>query len=165
MMESNMANRYAPEVRARAVRMVFEHQGSYETQAGASIAPRIGCISQTLREWVKQAEKESGIRFVTPDARHAGLDRATLANRDNLYADARAQHPERTLVSQNPQLATSQTHMAQPQNRHQRPWKQRRRMTSADNSFDTHRVSAITRSTTPPRSPAWRLALGSSKST
>lgn len=44
--------------------MVFEHQGSYETQAGAiaAIAPKIGCIPQTLREWVKQAEKDSGMR-------------------------------------------------------------------------------------------------------
>lgn len=59
-----MANRYSPEVRARAVRMVFEHQGSYETQAGAiaAIAPRIGCIPQTLRIWVQQAEKDSGMR-------------------------------------------------------------------------------------------------------
>ena len=62
MTKSKMANRYSPEVRARAVRMVFEHQGSYETQAGAiaAIAPKIGCITQTLREWVKQAEKDSG---------------------------------------------------------------------------------------------------------
>ena len=64
MTKSKMANRYSPEVRARAVRMVFEHQGSYETQAGAiaAIAPKIGCIPQTLREWVKQAEKDSGMR-------------------------------------------------------------------------------------------------------
>lgn len=43
MTKSKMANRYSPEVRARAVRMVFEHQGSYETQAGAiaAIAPKI----------------------------------------------------------------------------------------------------------------------------
>ena len=44
--------------------MVFEHQGSYETQAGAiaAIAPKIGCIPHTLREWVKQAGKDSGMR-------------------------------------------------------------------------------------------------------
>lgn len=35
MTKSKMANHYPPEVRARAVQMVFEHQGSYETQAGA----------------------------------------------------------------------------------------------------------------------------------
>ena len=61
MTKSKMANRYSPEVRARAVRMVFEHQGSYETQAGA-IAPKIDCIPQTLRGWVKQAEKDRGMR-------------------------------------------------------------------------------------------------------
>ena len=67
-----MANRYAPEVRARAVRMVFEHHGSYETQAGAiaAIAPKIGCIPQTLRAGVKQAEKDSGQRYcVTTEER------------------------------------------------------------------------------------------------
>ena len=64
MTKSKMANRYSPEVRARAVPMVFEHQGSYETQAGAiaAIAPKIGCIPQTLRDWVKPAEKDSGLR-------------------------------------------------------------------------------------------------------
>ena len=61
--KSKMANRYSPEVRARAVRMVFEHPGSYETQAGtiAAIAPKIGCIPQTWSGWVKQAEKDSGM--------------------------------------------------------------------------------------------------------
>jgi transposase-like protein len=63
MTKSKMANRYAPEVRSRAVRMVFEHQGSYETQSAAiaAIAPKIGCIAQTLRGWVVQAEKDSGL--------------------------------------------------------------------------------------------------------
>lgn len=63
MTKSKMANRYSPEVRTREVRMVFEHWGSYETQAAAIavIAPKIGCIPQTLREWVKQAEKDSGM--------------------------------------------------------------------------------------------------------
>lgn len=63
MTKSKMANRYLPEVCAPAVRMVFEHQGSYATQAGAiaAVAPKIGCIPRTLREWVKQAEKDSGM--------------------------------------------------------------------------------------------------------
>ena len=73
--KSKMANRYSPEVRARAVRMVFEHQGSYETQAGAiaAIAPKIGCIPETLNGWVKQAEKDSGMR-----------DKATTEERDRI---------------------------------------------------------------------------------
>ena len=43
MTKSKMANRYSPELRARAVRVVFGHQGSYETRAGAisAIAPRL----------------------------------------------------------------------------------------------------------------------------
>ena len=64
MDKSKMANRYSPEVRARAVRMVLEHQGSYETQGAAiaAIAPKIGCIQETLRNWVRQAERDSGAR-------------------------------------------------------------------------------------------------------
>lgn len=72
MTQSKMANRYSPEVRARAVRMVLEHQVSYETQAGAiaAIAPKIGCIPQTSRLWVRQSEKDSGMRDgVTSDER------------------------------------------------------------------------------------------------
>ena len=45
MTKSKMANRYSPEVRARAVRMVFEHQGTYETQAGAIAANGGGSLT------------------------------------------------------------------------------------------------------------------------
>ena len=64
MEKSKTSNRYSPEMRARAVRMVVEHQGSYETQSAAvaAIAPKIGCIPETLRVWVRQAEKDSGVR-------------------------------------------------------------------------------------------------------
>ena len=82
MTKSKKANRYSPEVRARAVRMVFEHQGSYETQAGAiaAIAPKIGCIPQTLSGWVKQAEKDGGMRDgVTTEER----DRIKTLEREN----------------------------------------------------------------------------------
>jgi transposase len=59
-----MANHYLPEVRAGAVQMEFEHQGSYETQAGAiaAIAPKVGCIPQTLIGCVKQGMNDSGMR-------------------------------------------------------------------------------------------------------
>lgn len=45
--------------------MVLEHQGSYETQSAAiaAIAPKIGCIPETLRVWVKQTEKDNGSRL------------------------------------------------------------------------------------------------------
>jgi transposase len=58
------AKRYAPEVRERAVRMVLDHQGEYPTQWAAieSIAGKIGCTSQSLHRWVRQAERDSGRR-------------------------------------------------------------------------------------------------------
>ena len=55
---------YSPEIRARAVRMVFEHQGEHASQYAAihSIAQKIGCSAETLRNWVRQAERDQGLR-------------------------------------------------------------------------------------------------------
>src|SRR5512143_2744282 len=55
----NTSTRYSPEVRERAVRLVFEHQAEYESQWAAlvSIAAKIGCTAETLRKWVRQAER------------------------------------------------------------------------------------------------------------
>jgi transposase len=55
---------YSPEVRERAVRLVREHQGEYPSPWAAivSIAAKIGCTAETLRRWVRQAEKDSGER-------------------------------------------------------------------------------------------------------
>src|SRR5262252_2618915 len=56
--------KYSPEFRERAVRMVFEHQGEHESQWAAiiSIASKIGCTAETLRKWVRQAERDQGKR-------------------------------------------------------------------------------------------------------
>jgi transposase len=56
--------RYSPEVRARAVRMVLEHAGDHASQWAAigSIAGKIGCTAETLRGWVRQAERDQGQR-------------------------------------------------------------------------------------------------------
>ena len=66
------STRYSPEVRERAVRMVFEHQREYPSQwqAVVSIASKIGCTAETLRKWVRRAEVDSGQRAgVTSDER------------------------------------------------------------------------------------------------
>ena len=64
--------RYAPEVRERAVRMVVEHAGDYASQweAIGSIAAKIGCSGETLRKWMRQAERERGARSGPPAAEH-----------------------------------------------------------------------------------------------
>ncbi len=56
--------KFSPEVRERAVRMVFEHRGQYESQWAAvvSIAGKIGCTAQTLLNWVRQHERDTGQR-------------------------------------------------------------------------------------------------------
>ena len=64
MKRDNRANRYSPETRARAVRMVFDNQGNYANQAAAikAIAPKIGCGRDRLRRWVQQEEADTGHR-------------------------------------------------------------------------------------------------------
>jgi len=55
---------FSPEVVECSVRMVPESQGQYESQWAAieSIAAKIGCTSETLRRWVRQAERDEGLR-------------------------------------------------------------------------------------------------------
>jgi transposase len=58
------ANKFSPEVRERAVRMVLEHRGQYPSLWAAieSIAPKIGCAPQTLNEWVKRHQIDIGAK-------------------------------------------------------------------------------------------------------
>jgi transposase-like protein len=63
-MTKKTSNRFSPEVRQRAVRMVLDHGGDHASQWAAigSIAGKIGCTAETLRKWVRQAEHDQGQR-------------------------------------------------------------------------------------------------------
>jgi transposase len=67
------SKQFSPEVRERAVRMVQEHRGEYPSLWAAveSIAPKIGCVPQTLLTWVQRHEIDAGVRdgVTTADAR------------------------------------------------------------------------------------------------
>ncbi len=73
----NKPNKYSPEVRERAVRMVQEHRNEYPSLWAAieSIAPKIGCVPQTLHDWVKRHEIDAGL-----------LDGVTSEERDRIKA-------------------------------------------------------------------------------
>jgi transposase len=100
-MTENSRKRFAPEVRSRAVRMVLEHQGDHSTQWAAigSIASKIGCSAETLRNWVRQAERDSGVR--------AGL---TSEERDRMRA---LEHENRELRQANEILRKASAYFAQ----------------------------------------------------
>ena len=74
--------RYPAELRERAVRMVFEHQGEHESQWAAicSVATKIGCSSEALRKWVRRAERDQGLR---PGPKTDELERLKELEREN----------------------------------------------------------------------------------
>jgi transposase len=67
-MTSKTTNKFSPEVRSRAVRLVLDHEHEHPSRWGAimSIAAKIGCTPQTLLEWVKKAEVDAGRRAGVP---------------------------------------------------------------------------------------------------
>lgn len=83
-MTSKTTNKFAPEVRERAVRMVHDHGGDYPSRWAAvvSIAEKIGCVPQTLHEWVKKAEIDSGKRAGVPSEMAERLKALERENRE-----------------------------------------------------------------------------------
>jgi transposase len=75
---------YPREVRERAVRMVFEHRGEYDSQWAAitSIAEKLGMTAETLRSWVRQAEVDDGRRPGTTTAEAEKIRELERENRE-----------------------------------------------------------------------------------
>jgi len=67
-MTSKTTNKFSPEVRERAVRLVFDHEADHSSRwtACQSIAAKIGCSAHTLLDWVKRAEIDTGKRAGLP---------------------------------------------------------------------------------------------------
>ena len=81
---SKKSNRFSPEVRERAVRMVREHRGEYASLWAAieSIAPKIGCVPQTLHEWVRKQEIDTGVREGVTTAEHQRVKELERENKE-----------------------------------------------------------------------------------
>jgi transposase len=83
-MTKKTSNRFSPEVRQRAVRMVLEHGGDHASQWAAigSIAAKIGCTAETLRKWVRQAERDAGQRLGTTTEERERIKTLERENRE-----------------------------------------------------------------------------------
>jgi len=80
----NTTKRYSPEVRERAVRLVFEHEGEYDSQWATigSIATKMGCTPETLRKWVRRAEGDQGRRAGVTSTERDRLKELERENRE-----------------------------------------------------------------------------------
>jgi transposase len=83
-MESGKTNTFSAEVRDRAVRLVREHQGDYASEWAAisSIAAKIGCTAESLRRWIRQAERDEGRRDGLTTDERARLKALERENRE-----------------------------------------------------------------------------------
>jgi transposase len=81
---NNTSKRYPAEVRERAVRMVLEHEGEYDSQWAAisSVASKLGMTPETLRKWVRTAEIDGGLRAGVSTEERARIKELERENRE-----------------------------------------------------------------------------------
>ena len=80
----NRSTKYSPEVRERAVRLMQDHLAEYPSEwvALVSIAGKIGCSAETLRHWVRAAERDAGLRPGASTDERARLKELERENRE-----------------------------------------------------------------------------------
>jgi transposase-like protein len=83
-MTSQTTNKFSPEVRQRAVRLVLDHEGEHSSRwtAVQSVAAKIGCSPHTLLDWVKRAEVDTGRRAGVPTEMAARVKALERENRE-----------------------------------------------------------------------------------
>ena len=82
-MEKNNT-RFSPEVKERSVRLVAEQRGEHESQWATicAVASKIGCTAETLRRWVRQAERDAGKREGLTTSEREEMKRLQRENRE-----------------------------------------------------------------------------------